>query len=157
MLGWSFSSLPSIVPSIVLPRLASPRRCRWSCRCRDRGDGTFTTAALPDVSTSPASYVGSSWARINGSYDPHLATYWVTFEYGTSTAYGFSAADESFIIWNVGGPSSAYADLRGIAPSTTYHCRLKLADDYGNFYYGSDSQPIPRVSPEHREPARRVP
>ncbi len=102
-------------------------------------DGTFTTAALPDVSTSPASYVGSSWARINGSYDPHLATYWVTFEYGTSTAYGFSAADESFVIGNIDGPNSAHADLRGIAPSTTYHCRLKLADDYGNFYYGGDT------------------
>ena len=102
-------------------------------------DGTFTTAALPDVSTSAASYVGSSWARINGSYDPHLATYWVTFEYGTSTAYGFSAADESFVIGNVDGPNSAHAGLRGIAPSTTYHCRLKLADDYGNFYYGSDT------------------
>ena len=41
-------------------------------------DGTFTTAALPDVSTSDASYVGSSWARINGSCDFHLATYWGT-------------------------------------------------------------------------------
>ena len=102
-------------------------------------DGTFTTAALPDVSTSPASYVGSSWARINGNYDPHLATYWVTFEYGTSTAYGFSAPDEKFVIWNDVGPNSAHADLRGIAPSTTYHCRLKLADDYGNVYYGGDT------------------
>lgn len=102
-------------------------------------DGTFTTSALPDVSTSSATYVGSSWARINGNYDPHSATYWVTFEYGTSTAYGSSAGDESFAIWNVGGPTSAHADLRGIAPSTTYHCRLKLADDYGNFYYGGDT------------------
>jgi len=102
-------------------------------------DGTYTTSALPDVSTSPASYVGSSWARINGNYDPHLATYRVTFEYGTSTAYGFSAADESFVIGNIDGPNSAHADLRGIAPSTTYHCRLKLADDYGNYYYGGDT------------------
>ena len=102
-------------------------------------DGTFTTAALPDVSTSPASYVGSSWARINGNYDPHLATYWVSFEYGTSTAYGFSAGDERFPIWNVARQSSAHANLRGIAPSTTYHYRLKLADNYGNIYYGGDT------------------
>lgn len=102
-------------------------------------DGTFMTTALPDVSTSPASYVGSSWARINGIYAPHLATYQVIFEYGTSTAYGLSAADVSFVIGNVSGQNSAHADLRGIAPSTTYHCRIKLADDYGNFYYGGDT------------------
>jgi trimeric autotransporter adhesin len=106
-------------------------------------DGTFTTTGLPDVSTSLASYVGSSWARTNGVYNPRMANYAATIEYGTSTAYGSSAAAVSseFGIVIVGGstPVSVYADLRGIAPSTTYHYRLKLADGYGNYYYGDDA------------------
>ncbi len=104
-------------------------------------DATFTTPCLPDVSTAPATYLGSSWVRCNGIYNPWGAAYLATIEYGTSTAYGSSAAAESsgpsmvpFII-----PQSVQADLDGIAPSTTYHYRLKLSDGYGNFYYSDDA------------------
>jgi|GEM_PF-3868717 len=104
-------------------------------------DATFTTPCLPDVSTAPATYLGSSWVRCNGIYNPWGAAYSATIEYGTSTAYGSSAAAESsgpsmvpFII-----PQSVQADLDGIAPSTTYHYRLKLSDGYGNFYYSDDA------------------
>ena len=103
-------------------------------------DATFTTPALPDVTPIPASYVGSSWTRANGIYHPHTANYAATFEFGTSTAYGSSVSAQSGLtIFGSDTPLTVYGDLYGIAPSTTYHYRLKLADGYGNFYYGGDA------------------
>src|SRR5262249_31533436 len=63
-------------------------------------DATFTTCALPELTISPASYLGAAWARMNGIYNARGANYVVTFEYGTSTAYGYSAANsELSFLW----------------------------------------------------------
>ncbi len=108
-------------------------------------DITLTTASSPpDVTINPATYVGSSWARINGTCNLHGGSYTATFDYGTSTAYGSSFAvtySNGIIIIFGGGntPLDVHADLSNLTPSTTYHCRLKLADNYGNVFYSPDT------------------
>ncbi len=108
-------------------------------------DITFTTASSPpDVTINPATYVGSSWARINGTCNLHGGSYTSTFDYGTSTAYGSSFAvtynNGIIIIFGSGNtPLDFQADLSHLTPSSTYHYRLKLADNYGNVFYSADT------------------
>ena len=61
-------------------------------------DRTFTTlsATGPAVAiTNPATNVASSSATLNGSVDPHGLTTTVHFQYGTTTSYGHTTANQT--------------------------------------------------------------
>jgi hypothetical protein len=109
-----------------------------------RGDANETTrsvtvggvtAAAPSASTSAATNVSSSAATLNGSVNPNGSATTVTFQYGTSTAYGATTAGQSA---GSGTAAAAVATaVSGLAPATTYHFRV-VATSAGGVTYGAD-------------------
>jgi hypothetical protein len=94
-------------------------------------DRTFTTlsaAGPPVVITDPATNVISSSATLDGTVDPHGLTTSVHFQYGTTTSYGLTTANQSF-----GGNTyqNASAGITGLSGSTTYHFRIVATNSAG--------------------------
>ena len=100
-------------------------------------DRTFTTLSAtgpPVVITSPATNVTSSSATLNGSVDPHGLTTNVHFQYGTTTSYGHTTANQT----KTGNAyQSVAANISGLSASTTYHFRIVGTNTSGTTY-GSD-------------------
>ena len=107
-------------------------------------DQTFTTIALPAVTTGSATSVTVSSARLTGSIIPNSqATTWY-FEYGTSTGYGSKTS-----VGNAGsGASSTNVSnsISGLAAGTTYHFRLDATNGSGTTF-GSDQSFITTALP----------
>ncbi|HJW38248.1 MAG TPA: hypothetical protein VJ420_06515, partial [Candidatus Udaeobacter sp.] len=100
-------------------------------------DQTFTTLSAtgpPVVITNPATSVTSSSATLKGTVDPHGLTTSVHFQYGTTSSYGLTTANQSF-----GGNTyqSVSANISGLNGSTTYHFRIVATNSAGTTY-GSD-------------------
>jgi hypothetical protein len=93
-------------------------------------DETFKTleepvvVLAPTVATGKASSIGETGATLNGTVNPNgTAVTACTFEYGTSTSYGKTAACSP----SPGSGSSAVgvsAVVTGLTASTTYHFRV---------------------------------
>jgi N-acetylneuraminic acid mutarotase len=100
-------------------------------------DRTFTTLSAtgaPVVVTNPATNVAHSSATLNGSVDPHGLTTTVSFQYGTTTSYGHTTANQT----KTGNTyQSVLASISGLSGNTTYHFRIK-ASNSGGARYGSD-------------------
>lgn len=98
-------------------------------------DQTFTTAGAPLATTTRATSIGSTSARLNGTVNPNgQATRW-WFEYGTSTAYGSRTSTR-----NAGSGTSAagvVASVSGLRRETTYYFRLVAVNDSGSSF-GAD-------------------
>jgi hypothetical protein len=93
------------------------------------GDATFTTSGAPTVSTSAASSIAPTTAKLNGTVNPNgLSTTWY-FEYGTSTSYGTRTSAKS-----AGSGASALKESVSISklrPATVYHYRLVAGNSAG--------------------------
>ncbi len=86
-------------------------------------DMTFTTSAVtPTVTTSGTTGITSTGATLNGSANANNASTTVTFEYGTTTAYGSSATASQSPASGM-APTAVSAALTGLSPNTTYHYR----------------------------------
>jgi hypothetical protein len=86
-------------------------------------DLTFTTTAvLPTVVTNAATLVTASSATLNGSVNANNASTAVTFEYGTTVAYGTVVTAIPSPVTGISNTAVTYA-LSGLAPNTTYHFR----------------------------------
>ncbi|MFN7675052.1 GEVED domain-containing protein, partial [Flavobacterium sp.] len=98
---------------------------------------TTPTPAAPWVSTLPATNIGSNQATLNGSVNANYGpTATISFEYGTTTAYG-STANATPTTTSGTVLTNAIATLTGLTANTTYHYRTK-ATVGANTYYGSD-------------------
>src|SRR6266571_5650877 len=84
--------------------------------------GTAAAATAPTVSTAPATSVGTTDAKLNGSLNPNgQATTWY-FEYGTSTGYGLKTPTKNA---GSGTKSTDVSEsVSKLAAETTYHFRL---------------------------------
>src|SRR5438132_4798557 len=86
------------------------------------------------VITNRATYITSYSARLNGSVDPHGLTTTVHFQFGTTTSYGHTTANQT-------KTGNAYqnvaANISGLSASTTYHFRIVGTNTSGTTY-GSD-------------------
>jgi len=92
-------------------------------------DVTFATGELPGATTAPATSIGASTVRLNGSVDPNGRATTYFFEYGTSTAYGSKTSTSS-----AGSGSNAVAvakSVNGLKPGTTYHFRVVATSNVG--------------------------
>jgi uncharacterized protein (TIGR02145 family) len=91
---------------------------------------------LPLVETTSSTSITSTSASLNGKVNPNLVSTIVTFEYGTTTAYGQSIeAIQSPILDS--GPVNVSANLSGLLPGTTYHFRV-VATNSGGTTFGGD-------------------
>jgi hypothetical protein len=94
--------------------------------------GLFADAYQPDTPISGASSgVSSSSATVSGAVNPEGAAVKVSFQYGTTTAYGQVAGEQSTGVSNAVTPFSA--QLTGLPAGTTIHYRAVAASDFGMF------------------------
>jgi hypothetical protein len=107
-----------------------------SAGTRYGADRTFTTLAPtgpPAVITNLATLVASFSATLNGSVDAHGLTTNVHFQYGTTTSYGLTTANQS----KTGNTyQDVVANIGGLAASTTYHFRMVATNSAGTIYGG---------------------
>jgi plastocyanin len=94
----------------------------------DRIFTTLTATGLPVASTNPATLIASFSATLNGSVDPHGLTTTVSFQYGTTTAYGSTTPMQT-------QTGSTYRDIAanisGLSPNTLYHFRIVATNSVG--------------------------
>ncbi len=113
-------------------------------------DREFTTPPpAPVVTTEAASGITQTAATLAGAIDPKGGAASCRFEYGTTTAYGTTAA----CVMDPGageGPVSEQLNLTGLTAGTTYHYRL-VGTNGGGTTNGLDlsftTQPAPSVPP----------
>lgn len=99
-------------------------------------DLTFTTTQPPTVTTGIPESVSTTSATLNGTVNANNFSSTVTFEYGLTTDYGFTAtATQSPVTGN--GATSVSVNLTGLTPSTNYHFRL-IAVSSAGITKGSD-------------------
>jgi len=92
---------------------------------------TLTVTGAPAVVASAATNVASFSATLNGSVDPHGLTTTVYFQYGTTTSYGLTTAQQS----QVGNTyRNISANISGLAANTTYHFRIVATNSAGTTY-----------------------
>lgn len=94
-------------------------------------DLTFTTGALPPtVVTTAATAIGNTTANLNGTVNANNASSTVTFEYGTSVAYGTTVnATPNTVTGSAVTPVTAA--ITGLVVNTTYHFRVKAVNSGG--------------------------
>lgn len=97
---------------------------------------TFTTLAVsPDAVTVAATDVKSTQATLHGWVNANNQSTSVSFEYGTTTAYGQTVNAIPATVNTTG--DSVMGSLAGLTPLTTYHYRIKITNIYGTAF-GSD-------------------
>jgi YD repeat-containing protein len=108
------------------------------------------SAAVPaDVWTGPAVDVDTGAATLRGTVNPHNQTTAYRFEYGTTTAYGSSTANEE-VAEGRNADLPVEARLTELAPGT-YHYRLVTVNALGTVQ-GEDR--LLRVPPDVHDPYR---
>jgi len=100
-------------------------------------DATFETSCpAPVVTTGPATDVTTTGVTLNGTVNPNGAATTVSFEWGTTTAYGQTTPGQALGAGTVAqGVSAALTDL---TPCTTYHYRT-TATSAGGTATGADA------------------
>ncbi len=99
------------------------------------GDGIFTTASPPLVSTSPATGVSSGGATLGGTVNPKgQPTSWYV-EYGTSSSYGSKTGSVDAGSGN--STKSVSVGIGSLSAGKTYHFRLVATSSAGTAF-GSD-------------------
>ena len=99
----------------------------------DRIFTTLTATGSPVVTTNPATLIASFSATLNGSLNPHGLTTTVSFQYGTTTAYGSTTPMQT-------QTGSTYRDIaaniNGLSPNTLYHFRIVATNSAGTRFGG---------------------
>ena len=91
---------------------------------------------IPDIVTLAASSVASSTATVNGTVLANSNSVSVSFEYGTTTAYGSNSAGTPATVTGT-AVTPVLSNLTGLLPLTTYHFRA--VGTIGQFkFYGAD-------------------
>jgi phosphodiesterase/alkaline phosphatase D-like protein len=94
-------------------------------------DMTFTTGTnTPTATTNAASGIGTTGATLNGLVNANGASTTVTFEYGTSTAYGKTAAADQSPVTGT-SDTAVTSSISGLIGSTTYHYRVVAQNAFG--------------------------
>ena len=94
-------------------------------------DSVFSTPIIkPFASTDSATAITYAEARLNGSINANNSATTISFEYGTTTAYGTTISGTPSAL-NDTSLTSCYADITGLIPNTLYHFRIKAVNAKG--------------------------
>src|SRR6478672_6764163 len=100
----------------------------------DRTFTTLTATGPPVLTTNPATLVASFSATLNGSVNPHGLTTTVSFQYGTTIAYGSTTPMQT----QTGNTyRNIAANISGLSANTLYHFRIAATNSAGT-RFGSD-------------------
>jgi hypothetical protein len=89
----------------------------------------YAALPLPSVATGVATGVGKGGATLRGTVNPNGQATTYRFDIGKTTAYGMQTP-----VASAGSGEAAVAAshaIGGLAPSTTYHFRLRATNSYG--------------------------
>lgn len=95
-----------------------------------------TTAACVAGSTGPVSGLGQTTATLNAVINPQGDATTYHFDYGTTTAYGQTTANQSAI---GDEPLLGSVTLTGLTPGTTYHYRVEATNAMAGTTEGQDA------------------
>jgi hypothetical protein len=99
----------------------------------DRAFTTLTATGPPVATTSAATLIASFSATLNGSLNPHGLTTTVSFQYGTTTAYGSTTPMQT----QTGNTyRNIVANISGLTPNTVYHFRIVATNSAGTRFGG---------------------
>jgi hypothetical protein len=94
--------------------------------------GLFADAYQPGQPvTGGASGISTSAATVSGTVNPEGAAVKVSFQFGTTTAYGQSTPTQTIGVGNA--PAAFTAALTGLPAGTTVHYRAVASSDFGTF------------------------
>jgi uncharacterized protein (TIGR02145 family) len=104
--------------------------------CKKDEEEVTSNPAAPTATTNSASWVGQTWATLNATVNANGQVTIVSFEYDTTTSYGYSinATPDTISGYTSTGVSSS---LTGLTIRTEYHYRVKAVNSIGTTY-GSD-------------------
>jgi hypothetical protein len=97
---------------------------------RPRVTISYVVPLPPKATTTPASDLGQSSARLNGVVDPQGTETQYHFEWGTSSAYGASNGND--VVSAGSGPHAVSWVATGLLPDTQYHFRVVAHNDNGD-------------------------
>jgi hypothetical protein len=112
------------------------------------GDSTITTYTEnqgldPEVTTSPATSIATTTARINGLVDPNgVAGASISFSYGTDPDLAGATTVSAGTTTSATSPYAVYADLSGLASGTTYYFRVTGGTAVGEILSFVTSEPV---------------
>ena len=98
--------------------------------------GELATVDAPTVMTQAADNIASGAATLHGSVNANNAETVVSFQYGTTTAYGARVDAEPGVL-DGSSDTSVSASLSDMASATTYHFRVVATNSEGT-NYGAD-------------------
>lgn len=93
-------------------------------------------AAAPSVVSTPATGISQTGASLNGTVNDQGAATTVSFQWGTTTAYGQSLSAAP--VPAGAGLSPETVAISGLACNTTYHFRITGNNGVGGTQYGND-------------------
>lgn len=102
------------------------------------GQVIISYVSAPLVTTDPASAITASGATLNGTISSNGASTTASFEYGLTTAYGYSATAAQSPLATTAAATPVSAAVSGLICGTTYHYRAKGVNSAGTTY-GSDA------------------
>lgn len=98
---------------------------------------TITAASAPTVSTGVATSVTATGATLNATVNANYSSVTVSFEYGTTTAYGNSVTAAQSPLFG-GSATAVSAPISGLTPNTIYHFRVKAVNTVTGTVSGND-------------------
>lgn len=104
-----------------------------------------TFAIAPTATTNAASNNAGTTATLNGTVNPDGADTTVSFEWGTSTAYGNTASVPTVPAGLTDVAVSA--NITGLTPNTPYHYRVKAVNSINTTYGLDASFTTPVIAP----------
>jgi uncharacterized repeat protein (TIGR01451 family) len=110
--------------------------CAESNTTRSGGAGAsgqvlISYASMPTATTNPATTLVTTSVTLNGSVNDNGGDTTVTFDYGTTTAYGSSITAAPGTLAANTGNTAVTAFLSGLACNTTYHFQVNAVNAAG--------------------------
>jgi hypothetical protein len=90
--------------------------------CSDFMLNVMTAPVVPDVETLEATGISSTVATLNGIVNPKGHATEVSFDFGTTSAYGTVYTVQSLL--NGNGPTPVHYQVSDLVPGITYHYRI---------------------------------